>query len=102
LNVLTRREEDRVRLDLQEANLRGADLEKAELQDAFFQDAFFQDANLLRAYLQGALYLTQAQIEDALGDKNTRLPERLPKPTTWNSKLEQQRMLLRKRFSGRD
>lgn len=65
--------------DLSEADLRGADLRGAKLQGAKLQGADLRGADL-----RGALNLTQAQIEEALGDKYTKLPEGLQRPAEWS------------------
>lgn len=57
------------------ADLRGADLTRAELTRA----------DLTRADLTGADGLTQRQLETALGDEATRLPEGLTRPGPWPS-----------------
>ncbi len=51
-----------------EANLQGADLWQANLQGA---------------NLQGAKGLTDEQLEQAIGDENTELPEGLHPPASW-------------------
>jgi len=116
--------------DLREADLRGADLRDARFQDADLQgadfggadlrgsvlrratflganflEANFGEADLRGAYLQdadlrGAIDLTQPQIEDALGNKDTRVPENLHEPATWSRSSEEQWAILTKRFTG--
>jgi Cdc6-like AAA superfamily ATPase len=61
--------------NLTEANLRGANLQGADLLGA----------NLLGANLEDAKELTQAQIEQAIGDESTRLPQGLARPVKWAS-----------------
>jgi hypothetical protein len=63
---------------LQGANLSGANLSGADLSGASFAGADLTDADL-----SGALNLTQAQMNEAQGDENTRLPERLNRPDHW-------------------
>lgn len=59
--------------DLREADLRGADLLGADLRDA----------DLSGADLSECLYLTQAQLNAAKGDSQTKLPRALRLPGHW-------------------
>ena len=83
---------------LQEADLQGAKLQGANLQEADFQEANLQGAKLQGANLQGSKLqkanlrgvnlkevqgLTQAQLEQAIGDKETRLSRDLKRPSSW-------------------
>jgi uncharacterized protein YjbI with pentapeptide repeats len=93
---------------LERANLTEAHLERADLSGAHLQDAYLGQASLRDAYLRGAhfkgvgLYgallegadirlvdlsetrgLTQAQIERADGDAETKLPAGLTRPARW-------------------
>lgn len=74
---------------LRRANLQGADLGQASLQGADFsetnlQGANFKEANLQRgADLYDAKNLEQWQIELAIGDRTTILPENLQRPEHW-------------------
>jgi hypothetical protein len=70
--------------DFTEAKLQGAKLQGAKLQGADLRGAKLQGADLRGADLRGALNLTQAQIEDALGNKDTKLPEGLQRPAEWS------------------
>jgi hypothetical protein len=84
---------------LEEANLQYAELQEANLQGANLREANLQGANLYQANLQGvylqlAVDLIQAQIEVALGNKDTRLPENLDPPAMWSKDLEEQRRIL--------
>ncbi len=63
---------------LEGANLAGADLSGADLNGANLAGADLSDADL-----SGGLYLTQAQIGQALGNKGTRLPDGLQRPENW-------------------
>lgn len=74
--------------DLQRANLRGAyligaDLTVADLDMADVIGADFRGARLHSANLATCLFLTQAQLDAAIGDASTRLPETLRKPAHW-------------------
>lgn len=67
------------------ANLQGAVLMEANLQGAVLMGANLQVANLQGANLTGAKYLTLQQIESAIGDHTTRLPDNLEAPSHWRS-----------------
>ncbi|WP_282942095.1 pentapeptide repeat-containing protein [Paenibacillus sp. RC67] len=74
--------------DLKCANLRGAyliaaDLRDADLRAADFIGADFRDADLSGADLRGSIFLTQAQINSAKGDVNTKLPPSIIHPPHW-------------------
>lgn len=60
------------------ANLKGTDLSGANLIAADLRDADIRGANL-----SNSLFLTQAQINVARGDDNTKLPKALSRPTYW-------------------
>jgi uncharacterized protein YjbI with pentapeptide repeats len=92
-------EADLQRVDLQEANLQRANLQEARLQEARLQGAnlfgaYLQGANLQGAYLQGTYLqganlqavqgLTQEQLERAVGDEDTELPEYVSVPAAWS------------------
>jgi hypothetical protein len=65
------------------ANLSGADLCGALCERADFADARLGGANLAAANLKDARNLTQAQIDEALGDALTVLPAHLERPAGW-------------------
>jgi hypothetical protein len=65
------------------ANLSGADLCEALCERADFADAKLGGANLAAANLKDARNLTQAQIDEALGDAMTVLPAHLVRPAGW-------------------
>ncbi len=69
--------------NLQNAKLAGADLEGALLSTANLQNANFQEANLSRANFSGCENLELQQIEQAIGDRTTILPENLKIPKQW-------------------
>lgn len=74
--------------DLQNANLRGAyligaDLRDADLRQADLIGADLRDADLRGADLRGALFLTQAQVNAARGDRATKLPPSITRPAHW-------------------
>lgn len=75
--------------DLRGANLRGAyliaaDLTGADLGWADLIGADLRDANLRRADLSTSLYLTQFQVNAAVGDAGTTLPRALTRPAHWS------------------
>ncbi|APH66898.1 pentapeptide repeat-containing protein [Bacillus sp. LR_5] len=75
-------------LDLRGANLRGAlliaaDLRNADLRTTDFIGADVRDADLSGADLTGSIFLTQAQVNAANGDSNTKLPPSLQTPAHW-------------------
>lgn len=70
------------------ANLRGAfliaaDLRGANLRGVDFIGADLRDTDLRGADLTGSIFLTQAQINTAKGDSNTKLPMELVRPAYW-------------------
>jgi len=74
--------------DLTGANLRGArligaDLRGARLRLADLTGADLRAADLRATELRRALFLTQAQLDAASGDRTTRLPPTLRHPTHW-------------------
>jgi Pentapeptide repeats (8 copies) len=74
--------------DLRGANLRGtlllaADLTGADLTDADLLGADLRDARLAGGRLAGSLFLTQPQLNAAVGDRRTTLPDRLVRPERW-------------------
>lgn len=76
------------RIDLRGANLRGAyliaaDLRGSDLSGTDFIGADFRDADLRGADLSKSIFLTQAQINVAIGDTSTKLPPLLTRPTHW-------------------
>jgi uncharacterized protein YjbI with pentapeptide repeats len=74
--------------DLRGESLRGAILIAADLRDTDmrFTDcigADFRDADLSGANLSQCLFLTQAQVNSARGNRHTKLPPSLNVPTHW-------------------
>jgi len=61
----------------------GANLTEADMRRAEFIGVDMRDANLSGADLSDALFLTQAQINSAIGNKKTRLPSHLNMPSHW-------------------
>lgn len=75
--------------DLRGANLRGAvlvgaDLSGADLELADVTGADLRGANVAGAPLAGSLFLTQFQVNAALGDAATTLPAALSRPAHWS------------------
>ena len=65
-----------------EANLQYADLENAILKDAqFSEDVLLNQTNLKGANLEGATGLSSNQINLAITDKQTKLPDYLEEET---------------------
>jgi uncharacterized protein YjbI with pentapeptide repeats len=94
--------------DLSGANLSGADLSGANLssKDPDVERVYGEDfsdvseganlsgAKLVQTNLSGAdltrAILTQAQLEEAIGDETVRLPSHLKRPTHWGVKADEQ------------
>lgn len=75
--------------DLRSAPLRGAlmlgtDLRDADLRGADLLGTDLRGADLRGADLTGALFLTRPQAAAAVGDRATRLPERVARPAHWS------------------
>ena len=60
------------------ANLRGVDLSFTDLIVSDLRDADLSEANL-----SNSIFITQAQINSAKGDANTRLPKSITRPRHW-------------------
>ncbi|QOC95349.1 pentapeptide repeat-containing protein [Micromonospora craniellae] len=78
------------RVDLRGANLRGAvligaDLRGVDLTRADLTGADLRGAAVGGADLTGALFLHQAQVDAARGDRRTRLPDRMTRPPHWSA-----------------
>ena len=69
--------------DLIEADLIGVDLTGAKLREANLHGAFLVAVKLDGADLSTAKGLTQPQINEARGDKETKLPEEFQRPPSW-------------------
>jgi uncharacterized protein YjbI with pentapeptide repeats len=69
--------------DLRGAYLIAADLRRADLRTADLLGADLRDANLSDADLDGALFLTQPQVNAARGNAGTRIPAVLRRPGHW-------------------
>lgn len=91
----TRRGADLIGADLRKTDLRGvnlrsalliaADLRGNDLCGADFTGADFRDADLRGADLSHSIFLTQAQLNTAKGDSNTKLPLSLTRPAHWDT-----------------
>jgi uncharacterized protein YjbI with pentapeptide repeats len=90
---------------LDEANLRRADLEGADFRSAYlegadlmevrperadFEDAQFSGTRLEGTDLGNAINLTQKQLERAVGDETTLVPDLLKPPASWGVRPEEQ------------
>ncbi|KAA0550427.1 pentapeptide repeat-containing protein [Bacillus sp. BGMRC 2118] len=71
--------------DLRGALLIATDLRNADLRKCDFIGADLRDANLCGADLRESIFLTQAQLNAANGDMNTKLPVHLKRPPHWQS-----------------
>jgi len=69
--------------DLAGAYLIAADLRGADLRLADLMGADVRDADLRGADLSGALFVVQPQVNAAKGDRTTRLPPSLDRPSHW-------------------
>jgi uncharacterized protein YjbI with pentapeptide repeats len=76
--------------NLTQAALRDAVLQGADLRDALFGGTLLQGADLKGADLRDTTHLTQAQLEQASGDQNTRLPPALKSPAHWGATSDEQ------------
>lgn len=63
----------------------GANLSGVDLTDTDLLGADLRGTELRGAALAGPLFLTQPQIDGAVGDAATTLPARLPRPARWSS-----------------
>ncbi|MGG3560064.1 pentapeptide repeat-containing protein [Neobacillus rhizosphaerae] len=74
--------------DLRGSNFRGAlliaaNLRNSDLRMSDFIGADLRDADLSGANLHGSIFLTQAQVNAAKGDRDTNLPASLHVPSHW-------------------
>ena len=70
------------------ARLSGATLDEANLRDAILRGADLESADLFKTRLEGTDLsdvsgLTQEQINQAVGDKHTKLPKHIQTPPAW-------------------
>ncbi len=63
----------------------GADLQSARLNQCDLLGVDMRDANLAGADLDGAIYLTQMQVNSARGDDSTVLPDGFSRPSHWKA-----------------
>jgi|SRR5215208_96451 len=68
---------------LRNARLCGADLRDVDLRNANLRGADLRGTKLKGADLSGVRNLTQEQIEQAIGDQGTKLPDYLRRPKSW-------------------
>lgn len=69
--------------DLRGALLIAANLSSTDLNGADFIGADLRDADFSSADLSGAIFLTQAQINSAKGNSQTKLPPMIKRPSYW-------------------
>jgi uncharacterized protein YjbI with pentapeptide repeats len=69
--------------DLRGALLIAADLREADMSTTDLLGADLRDANLNGANLTGSIFLTQAQINSANGNRLTKLPDTIVHPAHW-------------------
>lgn len=69
--------------DLRGVLLIAADLREADMRITDMIGADLRDADLRKADLRGSIFLTQAQLNSANGDKHTQLPSHLKMPSHW-------------------
>jgi uncharacterized protein YjbI with pentapeptide repeats len=60
-----------------------ADLRKSDMRVTDLIGADFRDADIRGADLTRSIFLTQAQVNSALGDSTTKLPSALRIPDHW-------------------
>jgi len=75
-------------IDFKGANLRSAlliaaDLRMADLRFTDLIGADFRDTDIRGADLTGSIFLTQSQVNAAIGDHHTKLPKLLKTPSHW-------------------
>jgi uncharacterized protein YjbI with pentapeptide repeats len=80
---------------LQKAFLFKADLQEADLTGTDLQDAELFETNLVGVDLSKTVGLTQAQLDLALGDQETKVPEYLEQPPAWRIPIEEQKLRLK-------
>jgi Pentapeptide repeats (8 copies) len=78
-------------VDLRAATIRGsiaiaADLSRARMAQCDVLGVDMRDANLNGADLEGAIYLTQMQVNSARGNSRTVLPEVFERPSHWDER----------------
>lgn len=70
--------------DFSMSYLIAANLEGCDLYAANFLGADMRDVNIKNADLQNSIFLTQSQVNSAIGNANTKLPDFLNVPSSWN------------------
>jgi len=81
--ALDLRKENLVAVDMSGACLIAANLENLDLTAVNFIGADMRDCNIKGADLSNSLFLTQGQINTAVGDKNTKLADIFTVPSYW-------------------
>ncbi|MBS5065596.1 MAG: pentapeptide repeat-containing protein [Hungatella hathewayi] len=70
--------------DFSSTLLIAANFEACDLTGCNFLGADMRDANIKNADLSESIFLTQGQINAAIGNQNTRIPEHLIMPAVWH------------------
>lgn len=70
-------------VDFSSSLLIAANLENCRLTGSCFLGADLRDANIKNADLSECIFLTQSQLNSAIGNGRTRIPGRLTRPLTW-------------------
>ena len=92
------RDADLQGVNLRGANVQGANLQRADLREADLQGANLQGANLQVTDLEETTGLIQEDIEHAIGNERTKLPEGLRRPDAWSKRIEVQRAIIANRL----
>lgn len=66
-------------------SLLAADLSGCDLQGSCFLGSDMRDCRIAGSDLRNCFFLTQMQLNTAIGDSFTRLPNHLHIPTHWNT-----------------
>lgn len=79
---------DMRKLNLVGADLRGAcliaaNLENMQLEGADLLGADLRDTNIKGANLETGIFITQGQLNSAIGDMETKIPQNLKRPASW-------------------
>jgi uncharacterized protein YjbI with pentapeptide repeats len=69
--------------NLVSTTLYDANFTSANLIGVDFKDAILEQANFTKAYLTSAINLQSEQVESAIGDRITRLPDYIQRPSHW-------------------
>ena len=75
-----------------ETNLLGAVFDDLEIEsvDLKFGAADLEGAEIKGVDLRGVIGLTQDQIDSAIGDNSTKIPENFCRPESWKTRTDEQ------------